>query len=128
MFHSPTPSNFSKSCLGAQLEMRGQRTEVSKINQQKRLTPIGPQTEAAAMSYLELAAILRAKAWRNYPGVFTAPELRQERTARAVQAGHRTDSFGQLNGVPIGFAAIVSRIIRQVPEASETNATRMASG
>jgi hypothetical protein len=26
------------------------------------------------MSRLELAAILRAKAWRNYPGVFAAPE------------------------------------------------------
>ena len=52
------------------------------------------------MSHLELAAILRAKAWRNYPGVFTAPETRQERTAMAVQAGHRPDSFGQL--VPIG--------------------------
>jgi len=36
------------------------------------------------MSHLELAAILRAKAWRNYPGVFTAPETRQERTARVV--------------------------------------------
>ena len=28
------------------------------------------------MSHVELAAILRAKAWRNYPGVFTAPETR----------------------------------------------------
>ena len=55
------------------------------------------------MSYLELAAILRAKAWRNYPGVFAAPGTCQERTAQAVQAGHRTDSFGQL--VPIGPAA-----------------------
>ena len=77
MFHSLTPSNFGNGCLGAQLEMRWQRTEVSKINQQKRLTPIGPQTEAAAMSHLELAAILRAKAWRNYPGVFAAPKTRE---------------------------------------------------
>ena len=44
------------------------------------------------MSHLELAAILRAKAWRNYPGVFAAPETHQERTAQAVQAGHWTDS------------------------------------
>ena len=29
------------------------------------------------MSHVELAAILRAKAWRNYPGVFIAPETRQ---------------------------------------------------
>jgi hypothetical protein len=78
------------------------------------------------MSHLELAAILRAKAWRNYPGVFAAPETRQERTAQAVQAGCRTDSFGQLNGLPIGPAAIASRIIPHVPKASETNETRMA--
>jgi len=77
------------------------------------------------MSHLELAAILRAKAWRNYPGVFAAPETRQERTAKAVQAGHPFDSFGQL--VPIGPAAIASRIIRHAPKASETNETRMAS-
>jgi hypothetical protein len=79
------------------------------------------------MSHLELAAILHAKAWRNYSGVFAAPQKCQERTAQAVQAGHRTDSFGQLNGVPIGPPAIASRIVRHVPKASETNETRMAS-
>src|SRR5438270_5241514 len=62
----------------------------------------------ATMSRLELAAILRDKAWRNYLGVFAAPETRQERTAKAVQARHRTNSFGQL--VPIEPAAIASRL------------------
>jgi hypothetical protein len=53
------------------------------------------------MSHLELVAILRAKAWRNYPGVFTAPETRQVRTAPAVQTGARIDTFGRSNGVAI---------------------------
>src|SRR5206468_12762608 len=76
---------FAVCCkVGDAILGRAIANEASKGNQQKPSTPIGPQTKGATMSHLELAAILRAKAWRNYPGVFTAPETRQERTARVV--------------------------------------------
>ena len=77
------------------------------------------------MSHLEFAAILRAKAWRNCPGVFAAPEIRKE-PSRAGQAGGPIDFVG-LSGVAIWPAAIACPIIRHVPETYETNETRTAS-
>jgi len=57
------------------------------------------------MSRLELAAILRAKAWRNYPGVFREPGTRQEPVEQSVLAGFGS---GVLCGSARGFSSMNS--------------------
>ena len=77
------------------------------------------------MSHLEFAAILRAKAWRNYPGVFAAAEIRKE-PSQGGQAVGPIDFIG-LSGVANWPAAIACPIMRHVPETYEINETRTAS-
>jgi hypothetical protein len=55
------------------------------------------------MSRLELAAILRAKAWRNYPGIFRKPGACQERVEQSV-----LDGLGP--GVLVGSALGISSV------------------
>lgn len=77
------------------------------------------------MSHLELAAILRAKAWRNYPGVFATPETYKQRATQAGQARPPIGFVG-INGVAIYYPSIACRVIRHLPWTYETNETRMA--
>ena len=76
------------------------------------------------MSRVEFAAILRAKAWRNYSGVFTAPGTRQERA-------EQPDGLGLMflaNSTACQFSPLQANLelFDRCPRGSETIETRMA--